>query len=104
MQMSDKAKTKEPVIKLSTKDRLAMFCCAIYTKMGVVNEERKPTDRQCIEWLQRVCCQAEHRNDPPLTMVPRPPIKVKTGKIVPEVEIRQWDAIILLPEWRDLPR
>ena len=59
---------KPAEVKLSTKDRLSMFRCAIYTKMGVVNEDRKPTDRQCIEWLQRVCAQAEHRTDPPLTM------------------------------------
>jgi len=63
-----------------------MFRCAIYTKMGVVNEEKKPTDRQCIEWLQRVCCQAEHRNDPQFTMIPHEPIKVKIDfKNLPEI-------------------
>lgn len=98
--MSEKKKS----VVLSTKDRLAMFRCAIYTKMGVKNDEQKPTDRQCIEWLQRVCCQAEHRNSPPLTMIPHEPIKVKTEKIVLEIEIRRWDAVVLLPEWRDLPR
>jgi hypothetical protein len=93
-----------PAPKLSTKDRLAMFRCAIYTKMQVSNEEKKPTDRQCIEWLQRVCCQAEHRNDPRFTMIPHEPITVKTElNNLPEIEIRKWDAVILLPEWRDLP-
>jgi hypothetical protein len=92
-------------IKLSVKDRLAMYRCAIYTKMGVVNEEKKPTDRQCIEWLQRVCCQAEHRNDPPLTMLVHEPIKATTSfKNLPEIEIRRYDAVVLLPEWRDLPQ
>jgi hypothetical protein len=90
-------------IKLSTKDRLAMFRNCLYTKMQVSNEEQRPTDRQCIEWLQRVCCQAEHRNNPPLTLTPREPIRVKTGKCIPEVEIWQWDASIQFPEWRDLP-
>jgi hypothetical protein len=99
-----KRSKKLPAISLSADDRLAMFRCAIYTKMGIVNEEQKPTDRQCIEWLQRVCCQAEHRNDPPLKMLAYEPVKVETPwKSVPELEIRRFFAVVELPEWRDLP-
>ncbi len=93
---------KSESVKLSTKDKLSMFRCAIYTKMEVANTESKPTDHQCIQWLQRVCAQAEHRKDPSLSFVGHEPIKVKSDKIILEIEIRRWDAVVLLPEWRDL--
>lgn len=91
-------------IRLSMKDRLAMFRCAMYTAMGVKNDEKKPTDRQCLEWFSRVRIQAEHLTDPPITLVPSQPISVKTSSpFVPEVAVLKWSAVINLPEWRDLP-
>ncbi len=94
---------KRKKIVLSNDDRLSMFRCAFLTSMGVAAGENQPTDTQCIQWLQRLMQQALGRVDTPITLIPHEPVKRKLGKVVPEVTIRQWDAVILPPEWRDLP-
>jgi hypothetical protein len=82
-----------------------MYRCAFYTAMGVTNDGPRPTDRQCIEWFTRLMAQAEHRTDPPVMFVEQPPLIGRSGRaqrVVPEVVIRQWNAQVPLPPWKDL--
>jgi hypothetical protein len=102
--MARTVRKKKLPLSLSTEDLLAMYRCAMFTAMGVVNAEPKPTGRQCIEWLNRVVAQAEHRTDPPITLMPHSPGSVKSQMSVLEIVILRWDARIALPDWRDIPR
>lgn len=92
------------MIKLTTKDLLAMYRNAFYTAMGVTNDDPRPTDRQCIQWFNRLMAQAEHRVDPRLALIQQPPRRAAMSGVVPEVIIQQWNAQVLLPPWKDLPQ
>lgn len=96
-------------IKLSDADLLAMYRNFLYTKMGVTNDERKPTDKECLDWLQVVMAQAEHRIDAPLFMREHPPLQgapiplpTKSGKVSATIcpIVRRIDIVCGLPDWR----
>jgi hypothetical protein len=105
-EMKTKLKTK---LKMTDSDLLAMYRCFFYTKMGVKNEEVKPTDKEILDWLQIVMAQAEHRIDAPLFMREHPPVQgaplplsSKTGKVTATIcpIVRRIDVICGLPDWR----
>lgn len=105
---SAKARQKTKVQVLSESDLLAMYRCFLYTKMGVRNDESKPTDKECLDWLQKVMAQAEHRIDGPLLIAEHPPLEclpIRNTKTVANPEgirpvIRRFDFYCGLPEWR----
>jgi hypothetical protein len=89
-------------VVMSDSDLLAMYRCFLYTKMGVRNEEAAPRDKQCLDWLQRVMAQAEHRIEPPLFMrswdIQGAPLPGSMTAIAPI--IRRMDIVCGLPDWR----
>jgi hypothetical protein len=94
-------------VNLSDSDLLAMYRNFIFTKMGVTNDDKRPTDKECLDWLQAVMAQAEHRIDAPLLMRVYPdvecaPIAGSGGKHSPDIRpiLRRFDIACGLPEWR----
>jgi hypothetical protein len=85
---------------------LAMYRNFLYTKMGVTNDDAIPTDKECLDWLQNVMAQAEHRVDAPLFMRVHDsvgePIPGSGGKHSSDIRpiIRRMDIVCGLPEWR----
>jgi hypothetical protein len=88
--------------KLTVKDKLAMYRNAFYSLMGA--RETLPTDRQCLAWLKQVSDQAQYKTNPRIGIVAHEPQFVQASRIVPQIEIRQWDVVVPLPDWTDLPR
>jgi hypothetical protein len=108
--MSDKTKRSKKV-EMTDGDLLAMYRCFLYTKMSIKNDEPKPSDKQCLDWLQVVMAQAEHRIEPPLFMrihpdvicAPIPNTQTKTSPAICPI-VRRFDMFCALPDWRESER